>query len=140
MQFLGALNYFRSSLSGLVKNHKYQNAANLLQPLYSAATVPITAGKFVEVWEHSPVLKQAFMDAKLLLKNAAQLSHPDPELPLALMTDASQHSIGAVLLQRSRTGKWSPLGYMSRHLSQSTLVNLPEGTAGSTSRSTLLHQ
>ena len=63
------------------------------------------------------LLKQAFLDAKLLLKNAAQLSHPDPGLPLALMTDASQHSIGAVLLQRSLTGKWTPLGYMSRHLS-----------------------
>ena len=32
------------------------------------------------------------------------------------MTDASQHSIGAVLMQRNHSGKWSPLGYMSRHL------------------------
>ena len=116
LQFLGALNYFRSSLSGLMKNGKYNNAANLLQPLYSAATVPIPAQKFVEVWKNSPCLQNAFEDAKKLLSMAAELSHPDPSLPLALMTDASQHSVGAVLMQRNRNGKWSPLGYMSRHL------------------------
>ena len=116
LHFLGALNYFRSSLSGLTRNGKYHNAANLLQPLYSAATVPIPPKKFEEVWQNSPVLKQAFIDAKQLLVQAAELAHPDPGLPLALMTDASQHSIGAVLMQRNHSGKWSPLGYMSRHL------------------------
>ena len=116
LHFLGALNYFRSSLSGLKKGGKYQNAANLLQPLYSVATVPIQARKFEEVWSSNPQLKESFQDAKLLLKQAAQLAHPDPALPLALMTDASQHSIGSVLMQRSLTGKWVPLGYMSKHL------------------------
>ena len=93
------------------------NAANLLQPLYSAATVPMPPKKFEEIWDNSPVLRQAFSDAKQLLVQAAELAHPDPSLPLALMTDASQHSIGAVLMQRKHSGKWSPLGYMSRHLS-----------------------
>ena len=116
LQFLGALNYFRSSLSGLIRNGKYHNAASLLQPLYSAATVPIPSGKFGEVWENGKCLQKAFLDAKALLAKAAELTHPDPSLPLALMTDASQHSIGAVLLQRSKSGKWAPLGYMSRHL------------------------
>ena len=41
LHFLGALNYFRANLSGLVKNGKYKNTANLLQPLYSAATTKI---------------------------------------------------------------------------------------------------
>ena len=116
LQFLGALNYFRASLSGFVKNGKYQNAANLLQPLYSAATVPIKAQKFEEIWNNSPILQEAFTDAKELLIQAAELSHPDPTLPLALMCDASDHSIGSVLMQQSRNGKWTPLGYMSRHL------------------------
>ena len=116
LQFLGALNYFRSSLSGLTKEGNYHNAANLLQPLYSAATTPIPPTKFKEVWSNSPCLQQAFLDAKELLVQAAELAHPDPSLPLALMTDASQHSVGAVLMQRSTTGKWFPLGYMSRHL------------------------
>ena len=98
-------------------NGKYNNAANLLQPLYSAGTVKIDPKRFKEIWNSSPCLHQAFLDAKQLLTQAAELTHPDPTLPLALMTDASQHSIGACLLQRSRTGKWYPLGYMSRHLS-----------------------
>ena len=117
LHFLGALNYFRTSLSGLVKNGKYHNTANLLQPLYSAATVPMKANKFEEVWDSSPVLKQAFVDAKTLLIKAAELSHPDPKLPLALMCDASDHSIGSVLLQQGKNGVWTPLGYMSKHLS-----------------------
>ena len=104
-------------MSGLVKGGKYRNAANLLQPLYSAATVPMKSNKFQEVWDNSPILRQAFVDAKQLLISAAELTHPDPSLPLALMTDASQHSIGSCLMQRSRSGKWFPLGYMSRHLS-----------------------
>ena len=117
LQFLGALNYFRASLSGFVKRGRYHNAANLLQPLYSAATVPIKAQKFEEIWQNSPILQEAFEDAKKLLIQAAELSHPDPTLPLALMCDASDHSIGSVLLQQSKSGKWTPLGYMSKHLS-----------------------
>ena len=117
LQFLGALNYFRSSLSGLKKEGRYHNAANLLQPLYAAATTVLPSkNKFLEVWNHSPVLKNAFQDAKKLLMQAAELAHPDPSLPLALMTDASQHSVGACLMQLTK-GKWVPLGYMSRHLS-----------------------
>ena len=61
------------------------------------------------------MLQQAFSDAKQLLKQAAELSHPDPKLPLVLMTDASDHSVGAVLLQRENN-RWRPLGYMSIHL------------------------
>ena len=117
--FLGALNYFRPSLSGLVINGVYNNTANILQPLYSVATIaiPNAKGKFEEIWKNSPVLQQAFQNAKKLLTQATELSHPDPNLPLALMTDASQHSVGAVLMQLEKTGKWSPLGYFSRHLS-----------------------
>ena len=116
LHFLGALNYFRTSLSGLVKNGKYYNAANLLQPLYSVATVPLKANKFEEVWNNAPCLIQAFEDAKNLLKKAAELAHPNPQLPLALMCDASDHSIGSVLMQQNFNGRWSPLGYMSKHL------------------------
>ena len=106
LQYLGALNYFRSSLSGLKKGNKYQNAANLLQPLYSVATTPIPPKKFVEIWENSPILQEAFLDSKKLLVQAAELCHPDPKLPLALMCDASDHSVGSVLLQQAKSGKW----------------------------------
>ena len=118
--FLGALNYFRPSLGGLVINGKYNNTANILQPLYSAATIaiPNSKGKFEEIWSNSPMLQQSFVNAKKLLTQATELSHPDPNLPLALMTDASQHSVGAVLMQLEKNGKWVPLGHFSRHLSQ----------------------
>ena len=58
--FLGALNYFRSSLSGLVINGKYNNAANILQPLYSVATTTIPSAKFGEIWDNSPYLQESF--------------------------------------------------------------------------------
>ena len=32
------------------------------------------------------------------------------------MTDASDHSIGAVLMQKAKNGKWQSLGYFSKHL------------------------
>ena len=116
LHFLGALNYFRSSLRGFVKNGKYNNAANLLQPLYSVGTVKIpTKQKFQEIWSRSPYLQEAFADAKRLLKEAAELAHMDPNLPLELFTDSSDHSIGAVLMQKQNQ-KYVPLGYFSRHL------------------------
>ena len=117
LQFLGALNYFRSSLRGLKKNGRFQNAANLLQPLYSAATISITnKNRFKEIWDNSPILKEAFEDAKTMLVNATELAHLDPNLPLALFTDSSDHSIGGVLMQQQGQ-KYVPLGYFSKHLS-----------------------
>ena len=56
------------------------------------------------------------MSAKSLLINAAELTHPDPNKPLALVTDASQASVGAALLQQAENGAWMPLGYFNRHL------------------------
>ena len=117
LQFLGALNYFRPNLSGLVKGGKFYNAANLLQPLYSAATTKIPSkDKFQDIWKNGTLLQEAFIDAKKLLINATKLGYQDPNLPLALYTDSSDHSIGAVLMQ-VQDGKQVPLGYYSRHLS-----------------------
>ena len=49
-------------------NGKFRNTAFLLQPLYSVATVKLSnKNKFQEVWNHSKLLKQAFLDAKQLL-------------------------------------------------------------------------
>ena len=73
LQFLGALNYFRSSLSGLVKNGVYHNAANLLQPLYAAATVKIpTHEKFRQVWNESPVWQQGCKSDKRHIRSFGQ--------------------------------------------------------------------
>ena len=101
----------------------YHNTAGLLQPLYAVATSSLKPGRrFGTIWKESPGLKDSYEDAKKMLVNAAQLSHPDPALPLALSTDASQHSVGAVLEQRNAQGVWEPLGYWSRHLGADKLA------------------
>ena len=116
LAFLGALNYFRPNLSGLNKAGKYHNTASLLQPLYSAATTNIPSKKhFQQIWDNSPILKESFLDAKKLLINATKLGYQDPNLPLELYCDASEHSIGSVLMQ-VQGNKRVPLGYFSKHL------------------------
>ena len=52
-----------------------------------------------------------FQKAKDLLTLAVQLNYPDPAAPLTLATNASAHSIGAVLQQYVQ-GEWRPLGYL----------------------------
>ena len=46
LHFLGAINYFRSSLRGLQINGNYLNTAAILQPLYSVATATLEKVKF----------------------------------------------------------------------------------------------
>ena len=132
LKFLGAINYFRSCLKGLHVSGKYHNAAELLQPLYALGTCKLQPKMtFSKIWSESGGIRTAFAQAKEMLIQAVQLSHPDPKLPLALTTDASQHSVGAVLEQLSPDGFWEPLGYWSRHLG-------PEKMAWSVYRKELL--
>lgn len=58
---------------------------------------------------------QAFIKCKESLQSAATLSYPMSNTPLALMTDASNTCVGAVLQQMVK-GNWKPLGYFSRKL------------------------
>ena len=58
-----------------------------------------------------------FDNAKNLLMKATTLSHPDPQAPIALTTDASKNAIGGVLEQYVG-GVWQPLGFWSKHLKQ----------------------
>ena len=57
----------------------------------------------------------AFQAAKEALANASLLSHPLPAAPLAIMSDASDIPIGAVLQQRI-DGHWHPISYFSKKL------------------------
>ena len=99
LHFCGALNYFRTSLKGVkMPDGSFKSAAAVLQPLYSVGTDKMEKGtKFSEIWEGSPILKQAFEDSKRMLKNAVEICHPNPNFPLALFTDASDHSVAAGL-------------------------------------------
>ncbi|CAG4955747.1 unnamed protein product [Parnassius apollo] len=59
---------------------------------------------------------KAFEACKVAIQNAALLAHPSHEATLAIFSDASDLSAGAVLQQHSN-GKWQPLGYFSKKFS-----------------------
>ena len=108
--FLGALNYYRRSLPHLNK----KSPAQVLQPLYEAATTKLQRASFIQHWtQHN--LEESFNEAKQLLTKAVELAHPDPTAPLSLTTDASKTAIGGVLEQYAE-GTWQPLGFWSKSL------------------------
>ena len=55
-------------------------------------------------------LQYAFDAIKNALANSTLLHHPDPSLPLAVTTDASDMAIGGVIEQRGPEG-WEPLAF-----------------------------
>ena len=117
LHFLGAINYYRSSLKGLIIQGQFKNTAAILQPLYSAGTAKLEKVSFEDVWSASPALKIAFKQAKQLLINAVELIHPNPNWATAICVDASDHSVGASLeMQDPVTKQWLPLGFFSKHL------------------------
>ena len=71
---------------------------------------------FEQIWKSSPVLQQAFKEAKQMLVEAVELVHPNPNYPLHLFSDASDHSVGGSLQMQSPDGKYHPLGFYSSHL------------------------
>ena len=90
--FLGTINYYRRSLPQL----KGKTAAEILQPLYTAATKQLQRKSFVAHWQEND-LDKAFGETKELLMKAVELVHPDTSAPIALTTDASKTAIGGVL-------------------------------------------
>lgn len=59
--------------------------------------------------------EDAFLSIKRALAEATLLVHPNPDSPLALMTDASSSAVGAVL-QQEVDGDWQPLAFFSRRM------------------------
>ena len=114
--YLGALNYYRRCLPSV----DGQLPAQVLQPLYLAATSKTPKVKFTETWK-TMGLQKNFEQSKKMLILAANLQHPDPLAPLALTTDASKFAIGGVL-EHFVGGYWRPLGYFSKHLPPSKQV------------------
>ena len=84
-------------------DEKVKRPAEILQPLYEAATKK-TGTSFPKYWQENN-MEEHFQNAKRLLMAACQLEHPDPNSPLALTTDASKYAMGGVLEQFSR-GQW----------------------------------
>uniref|UniRef100_A0A5S6Q037 RNA-directed DNA polymerase n=1 Tax=Trichuris muris TaxID=70415 RepID=A0A5S6Q037_TRIMR len=101
-QFLGMLNFYRNFLPDI---------ACTLKPLDNL----VSKSRSSLVWEPSAI--DAFNAAKSALVNATTLEHPDPTALLALMVDASDQAIGAVLQQRVG-GEWRPLSFFSKRLQE----------------------
>jgi hypothetical protein len=89
------------------------HAAATQAPLHDVLSGPRVNGSHPITW--TPELLKAFDECKASLSRATLLSHPDPSAPLALVTDASTSSMGAVLLQRVKNA-WQPLAFFSKKL------------------------
>lgn len=66
--------------------------------------------------EWTPEAENAFEKCRQSITEATILSHPIHDSTLAIMTDASDHSMGAVLQQKIDT-VWTPLAFFSKALS-----------------------
>lgn len=105
-RYLGMLNFYRSHIP---------NAADQQAEMNKYLHNSKRKDKSKIVWTDKAT--QEFQNSKVSLKNATLLSHPSSDAPLALMTDASNTSVGAVL-QQKQGNSWKPLGFFSRRLSE----------------------
>ena len=69
------------------------NLASVTQPLHRLLAKGAT-------FSWSPECQKSFSDLKQLVQQVSVLAHPDFSRPFKLQTDASNHSLGAVLIQQ----------------------------------------
>lgn len=105
-RYLGMLNFYRSHIP-----HAAQDQTEMNKYLHNSKKKDKTTIEWTEEAERE------FQKSKVSLQNAALLTHPRPDSPLALMTDASDSGVGAVLQQREGN-KWSPLSFFSKRLTE----------------------
>jgi cleavage and polyadenylation specificity factor subunit 1 len=98
------LNFYRQFLP---------HAAATQAPLHDTLSGPRVKGSHPITW--TPELLKAFEECKASFSRDTLLAHPDPTAPLALVTDASKSSMGAVLQQRVQNA-WQPLAFFSKKL------------------------
>ncbi|CAG9101291.1 unnamed protein product [Plutella xylostella] len=105
-RFLGMINFYRRFMP---------QAAATQAPLNALLTGSVKASHPVNLTGDS---LQAFEDCKSNLCSATLLAHPDCQAKLALITDASDVAMGAVL-QQFKDDTWQPLAFFSRKFSSS---------------------
>ncbi|KMQ87800.1 hypothetical protein RF55_12829 [Lasius niger] len=88
-----------------------RNLPEILEPLYQLLKKDITFQ-----WDHN--CENIFKKAKSILMFDVVLAHYNPNLPVKLACDASQHGIGAVLLHVYPNGTERPIAFASRILSK----------------------
>lgn len=105
-RFLGMINFYRRFIP---------NAASDQAPLNALLIGSVKGSQPVNFSEKE---HRAFQTCKENLCKAAMLAHPDGDAQMALVTDASDTAIGAVL-QQLKGNSWQPLSFFSRKLSPS---------------------
>ncbi|CAG4937253.1 unnamed protein product [Parnassius apollo] len=103
-RYLGVLNFYRRFVPNAARVQAPLNC--LLSGMSLKATTPIN-------W--TTELEKSFEESKESIVKATLLAHPDPRARLAIVTDASDSAIGAVLQQKSGA-EWIPLGFFSKKL------------------------
>ena len=111
--FLGSVNYYRRYLPKL---------AELAAPITDLLKGPPRRKTTRVVWGVEQ--QTSFESVKDALKEAAELAYEDPDKPLVLSTDASQHHVGSVLEQYvdDEGSDTRPLAYFSKALPTSVKV------------------
>lgn len=102
-RFLGMINFYRRFLRDAAKSQALLHDL-LTGTVKGSHPVTLTGDTLA-----------AFEDCKRSLCDAALLAHPDMNAKLALVTDASDTTIGAVLQQHVEK-EWQPLAFFSRKL------------------------
>ena len=102
-EFLGLINSY----------HRFiPHCAQLLHLLHALLSHTQTDNKLQ--WSDDSIA--AFEQANAALTDATLLSHPKPDAVVAIMSDASDFAVGAVL-QQVADGQWQPIAYFFRKLS-----------------------
>lgn len=111
-RFLGMLNFYRRFIPGAAEDQAPLNSL-LNGSVKGSHPVTFTAHEF-----------QAFQRCKDSLCRATLLAHPVCSAKLALVTDASDKALGAVLQQKVENS-WQPLAFFSRRLSPAQVKYSP---------------
>lgn len=104
-RFLGMINFYREHIP---------KASEIQAPLHDYLHNTKKRDKTMIEWNDEAT--KAFEACKAAIQNAALLAHPSHEATLAIFSDASDNSAGAVL-QQYVNKKWQPLGYFSKKFS-----------------------
>lgn len=105
-RFLGMINFYRDCLPHQAKAQQQLN--KYLHNTKKNDKTPI-------IW--SSEAEQAFDHCRQSISKAITLAHPINNTPLRIMTDASDHSLGAVVEQRVQNNAWKPLAFYSKAMS-----------------------
>jgi len=101
--FLGFCNFYRRFIEGFSRTAK---------PLYTK-----TKKECIGNWEWGDTEQQAFDELRTKLTTAPVLVYFDPLAPTKIETDASKYGCSGILSQQCQDGKWRPVAYRSKTMS-----------------------